>query len=38
MASKREKIEQAASEPPFRADRRKLKAAEVLNLLISSSF
>ena len=38
MASKREEMEQSASEPPSRADRRKLKAAEVLNVLISSSF
>jgi hypothetical protein len=38
MASTREKTEQSASEPPFRSDRRKLKAAEVLNLLMSSSF
>jgi hypothetical protein len=32
MASKREEMEQVASKPPFQADRRKLKAAEVLNL------
>ena len=38
MASKREEMEQAAIKPPFRVDRRKLKAAEVLNVLISSSF
>jgi hypothetical protein len=38
MASKREQMEQSASEPPLGADRPKLKAAEVLSLLMSSSF
>ena len=38
MASKHEEMEQAPSKLPLGADRRKLSAAEVLNLLMSSSF
>ncbi len=36
MARTREKMEQAASKPPFQTDQRKLKPAEVLNLSSSS--